>query len=164
MASGQWPGDLYVTGSLSVGGGFNIPAGAVADSQVVAGADIASAKLNHLHTKTYSQPNTTATAETQVLHVAKGAGSVVRFEAGSIAIAVGAATCTIDLKKNGTTVLSGVITLDSSNVAYTPEAGTISSADYVAGDVFTIVTTATAGGGTIPTGLYCSAAFDEAYA
>jgi hypothetical protein len=163
MSRSNIEGDLYVGGSVYAAGGVNLGAGVVADANVVAGADIDAAKLNHLHTERYAQPNTTATTETRVLHVAKGAGTVVAFSAGSIVANLTTATVTVDLKKNGTTVLSGVITLDNANVAYTPEAGTISVAPYVAGDVFTVVITATASGGTLATGAYCSASFDEAY-
>jgi hypothetical protein len=139
-----------------------LPSSCVANAQVSASAAIATSKMLHLHRIPFHQPNTTATAETRVVYVCVGAtGTILNFKAGSIAIAIGAATVTLDLKKNGTTVLSGVITLDSSNVARVVEAGTLSVTALVAGDVLEIVTTATAGGGTIPTGLFAEVTVEE---
>ena len=63
------------------------------------------------------------------------------------------ATVTVDLKKNGTTVLTGVITLDNGNTAYIPEAGSLGTATYGNDDVLTLVIVAAASGGTLPTGL-----------
>lgn len=125
------------------------------DQHIAATAAIQATKMVHQHSFKYSQPNTTATAETRTLHVAHASGTLVAFRAGSIAIAAGAATVTVDLKKNGTTVLSAVITLDSGNTARVSEDATLSVTSYAAGDWFEIVTTATAGGGTIPTGFFC---------
>lgn len=140
------------------------PAASITNAAVSATAAIDATKLEHRHRITYAQPNTSAADETIVIYNAKAAGTVNAFSAGSIAIAVGAATCTFDLKKNGTTILSAVITIDSGNTNYVAEAGTISSAAYVAGDTFTVVIDGTAGGGTLPTGVFCVAEFEEAAA
>jgi hypothetical protein len=59
----------------------------------------------------------------------------------------------VDLKKNGTTVLSGLPTLTNADAAFAFDLGTFSSTPYVADDVFTIVVTATVGGGTVGQGL-----------
>jgi hypothetical protein len=134
---------------------FVPPSGSIADDAVIAAANVAYTKLQQQKTICGNQPNTTATTETRAIYVAYGTiGTLLAFKAGSIAIAVGAATVTLDLKKNGTTVLSAPITLDSSNVARVVEAATISVPSFVAGDFFEVVITATAGGGTIPTGLF----------
>jgi hypothetical protein len=159
--SNRIEGDTYVNGNLAAQT-VTLPASAVTNASVVALAGISASKLQHQHRQVYSQPNTTATAVTQVIHHVVGAtGTVQAFSAGSIAIAVGAATVTVDLKKNGSTMLTGVITLDSANTAYVAEAGTLAGTSVVAGDVLTIVTTATAGGGTIATGLFVSVTINE---
>lgn len=160
MPETVFQGDLFVNGNLRAISA-QLPTSAVTNASVVAGAGIDATKLQHQHNKTFSQPNTAATTETKVIHVAYGAGTVIAFRAGSIAIAVGGATVTLDLKKNGTTVLSAVITLDTGNVARVAEAGTVSVTAYAAGDVFEVVATATAGGGTLPTGLFAHAVFNE---
>ena len=80
----------------------NIAPGTVVDSHIAAGANLAASKLQHQYAKTFGQPLTAATSETRVIHVCKGAvGEVVAFKAGSIGVAAGNATVTVDLKKNG---------------------------------------------------------------
>lgn len=153
---------ITLRGAVIIDGSVALPASSVTNTSVTAAAGIDASKLEHRHRETYSQPNTTATSVTQVIYTAAAAGTVNSFKAGSIVACIGAATVTVDLKKNGSTILSAVITLDSSNTAYVVEAGTINSAAYVAGDMFTIVTVATAGGGTIATGFTCIAEFEEA--
>lgn len=153
-------GDVVVPGTLYVGS-FVPSAGSVRNAGVAADAAIQATKLQHQYVQHYFKTGTAAT-ETVPIHVAYGAtGTIVAIKAGSIAIAVGAATVTIDLKKNGTTCLSAVITLDSGNTARVVEAGTLTVTDYVTGDFFELVITATAGGGTIPTGLGVVVVFRE---
>lgn len=156
-------GNVHIDGQLSCKT-LNIPSGTVNDDDVAADAAIAASKLGHQFQLTYGQPNTAATTETRVVHVVHGAAGEIRaFEAGSIAVAVGDSTVTLDLQKNGTTVLTGVITLDSGNTARVTEAGTIDPAqDTLAdGDVLEIVITATVGTGTLPTGLFASVKLRE---
>ena len=150
-------GDLRVTGNL-VAGGMTIPSNSIGDGQIQAGSPgkyISPTKYERWVERTYAQPNTTATTETKPLHAAYGAtGQVVQFVAGSIAVAAGAATVTIDLKKNGTSILTAPITLNNTNSPRVVVAASIASANYVVGDFFEVVVTATAGGGTLPTGVF----------
>ena len=90
-----------------------------------------------------------------------GGGTILNFEAGSIAVAVGDSTVTIDLLKDGVTCLSAVITLDTGNTVYTPEAATITVPAFAQTDVLTVTITATVGTGTLPTGVYCTCNFTE---
>lgn len=87
--------------------------------------------------------------------------TVLQFAAGSIAKAVGDSTVTIDLKKNGSSILSAVITLDSGNTNRLLETATLSSTALVAGDWLEIVITATVGTGTLPTGVFVRLLLDE---
>lgn len=153
MGQTRFDQDVHVNGTLSAKT-LDIPASTVIDADVSSAADIAQGKLEHQHAKNYSQPNTASTTETRVLHVVFGAsGTALDFRAASIAAATGNATHTIDLKKNGTTMLSAVITLDNANTAYIAEAGTLSVTALTNGDVLTIVHTATVGSGALPTGV-----------
>lgn len=153
-------GNVYVDGELR--SRTLIPSvGAVSNTHVAADAAIAYTKLQHLHHRQYAQPNTAAAAVTQVIHEARAAGTVLAVRTGSIAAAIGDAVVTVDIRKNGSTILSSVITLDNGNTAYVSEAGTITGTAYVAGDVFTVVVTATAGTGTLPTGLFATVLFAE---
>jgi hypothetical protein len=154
-------GDEYVDGTLSAKK-MNIPDSTVVDADIAANAAIATTKMKHLYEERYSQPNTTATSETREFHTVFGATATLKdFRAGLIGANVGAATVTVDLKKNGVSVLTGVITLDNAVAALAEVAGTIASAAGAAGDTYTIVITATAGGGTLGTGFYCQAIFEE---
>ena len=144
-------GDLHVTGTVT-GGSLTPSALTVTNASVSSTAAIAATKLEHQFALSYTQ-NGTAASATIPLHVAYGAGTIVAIKAASIAIAVGAATVTVDLKKGGTTCLSGVITLDSGNTARTSEAGSLTVTTYSADNFLELVIVATAGGGTLPTGL-----------
>lgn len=137
-------------------------AGCVLDAHVGAAAGIAASKMHHRHSKSLSQTGSAATA-THPIHVVQGAtATLLSFKAGSIAIAAGAATVEIDLKKNGASILTAPITLDSANTARVLEAGTLSATALVAGDFLEVAITATAGGGTLPTGLLVQLELDEA--
>jgi hypothetical protein len=109
----------------------------------------------------WQQPNSAATAETRVVHHAYGDGDIIAVKAGSIAAAIGDSTVTIDVKKNGTTVLSSTIVLDNANAAYTAESGTLSVLTFSAGDVITVHITISAGTGTLPTGVYVAVTLNE---
>ena len=161
MAKSTIDGDMLVRGSLLCDG-IVLPAASITNTNIAAFAAIAATKLQHQHQPCGAQPNTAAADETRVLHVVHGtSGSVVDFEAGSIGVAVGDAITTIDLKKNGTTILSAPITLDSGNVARTVEAAVISGGTLVAGDVLEVVIDATIGTGTLPTGVFWMAKIRE---
>lgn len=163
MATARIPSDLIVDGYLTVSGGLSVPAGAIGNTQVAGSAAIDASKLGHSPRKSYAQPNTAATTETRVIHVAHGAGTILEFKAGNIVKAVGDSTVTVDLRINGTTALSSPISLSSASANYTPTSGTLSDTSYVDSDVLTVVITATVGTGTLPTGVYCTLNVDEAH-
>jgi hypothetical protein len=143
-------------------GTLRLPSACVSDATVAGDAAIAVAKLLHQRVKTYSQPNTTATTETRCIHIVRGtSGTIKGFTAGTIVACSGAATITVDLKKNGSSVLASVITLDSANSARVVEDGSISSASVAVGDWLEVVITAPAGGGTLGTGLGVQLVIDE---
>lgn len=160
MPVDQNSANVVHTGEHVFQGPVTLPASVISDNQVASSASIDTAKVKHRHSKHYGQ-NGTASSVTIPIHIARAAGSVVAIEAGSIVANIGAATVTIDLKKNGSSILTGVITLDSGNTARVLEAGTISSASYVDGDFFELVIVATAGGGTLATGLGVEVTFNE---
>lgn len=159
MGTSRTDGDLYVSGILSCND-MAVPAGVVVNASVAAAAAIASTKLQHRHNKTYGQTGANADA-TIITHVAKGTGTLKTFVAGSIGLCTASNSTTIDLKKNGTTCLTAVITLDSGNTARVAEAASVSVSAYVAGDVFEIVVDKTSDSGDA-TGLFACAEFDEA--
>ncbi len=155
-------GDLRIRGTL-IPDTLTVPAGTVVNAGVSASAAIATTKVRHRHNAVWQQPNTSATAETRTLHVASLPGTINSVKAGSIVAATGNSTVTIDVRKNGTTVLTGTITLDNANTARIVEAGTVDGAqdDVVAGDWIEVVISVSAGTGTLPTGLFVQVEIDE---
>ena len=161
--------DLYVNGNLSAKT-MTVPASSVADLQVAAAANIVTSKVQHKHRHVYGQSGT-ATTVTIPVHVvrattplaggASATATVIDFRAGSIVACIGTATITVDLQKNGSSILTAVITLNSSSTARTPQAATISSGALVAGDWLDAVITATVSTGTLGTGLLVQLEVDE---
>jgi hypothetical protein len=155
----QHVGDLDITGNLTVGS-IDIPAASIGDDEISPTAAIAASKQVHRVYAKYQQSGTAVTA-TALLHTAYAAGTALAVAITTLTVAVGAATVTIDVKKNGTTILSGIVTLDTGNVAYVAETGTISVPSYATGDTYSAVVVATAGGGTLPTGLLVELILNE---
>jgi hypothetical protein len=153
MATSRHEGNLHVVGRIT-SESMTIPDSTVTDDTVASDAGIGAEKLQHQYQPRYFQSGTAAAA-TAVLHVVQGdTATLMAVDVGSVVAAVGDSTVTVDVKKNGTTVLSGTVQLDSGNSAYVPEAGTVSVSNAVDGDVYTAVVTVSAGTGTLPTGLY----------
>jgi hypothetical protein len=163
-------GNLTVRGALS-SESLSIPALTVTDAMVSATAGISAAKLEHEFRPTYAQEaSANNAAETRVVWTARAAGVVQAFEVGLVtppdtASGSGGRTAIVDLKKNGTTILSATVTLNSTTVAYALSTATISSSAYVDGDVFTVVVTAGVGTtGTYPKGVFAAMTVREAAA
>jgi hypothetical protein len=155
--------DLYVDGNLQ-GKTLTPSAGCVSNNHVSASAAIAATKLEHQYIISFAQANTTAAAETRVVHVARGTtGDILDVRAGSIGVCTGNATITVDVKKNGTSVLTNAITLDSGNAARVPEAGTLDGAqdELEADDVLEVVIAVNAGTGALGTGVFAAITLRE---
>ena len=153
--------DVYIAGDLSARS-VSLPNATVTNAMVAASAGIAASKLQHQHRVHFSQANVTAAAETRVIYRCYGAtGTLLQFAAGSIAACTGNATVTVDLKKNGTTVLSSVITLDNGNSARVAEAGTLNVTALAVGDVLEVVVAVNAGSGSLGTGLFAAVTLQE---
>lgn len=154
-------GDLTIRGTL-VAQDMVMPAGVVTSAAVQTAANIDADKLQHRHVVNYGQSGS-ATSVTMPVFVATNTCLINSIKAGSIAIAIGDSTVTVDLKKNGSTILSAVITLDTGNTARIMESGTLTGAgdDLIAGDFLELVVVATVGTGTLPTGLFVQIEIDE---
>lgn len=160
--SGIIDGDLIVRGTLNCGA-ITMPQNAIDSSQQIkAGTNISADKTEQRFFPSHAQPNSAATTETRTLFVARRAGSVNEVITGSIAKAVGDSTVTIDVRKNGSTILAGVVTLNSSSTNRVVQLGSVTSAAFVAGDWFEVVITATIGTGTLPTGVFVQLEVDQA--
>lgn len=164
--SGRQTDNQTFTGAVQFTGTVYLPIETVTNANVstsVADA-IGAAKLVHQHRAVYAQESgTTAADEERVVHVAVGAGTVLGINVGAVVANIGASTVTVDLHKNGVTVLTGLITLDSGNAAYTLEPGVIDTAAFAADSVLEIIIDATVGGGTLATGLFVAVDLSEAF-
>jgi len=158
--------DLLVQGTINAT--TNKPsAGAVADASVAAyagtGTGISASKLQQRFDSHYAQESATnAASEARVAHVVRGAnGTIQDFYAGAVVLLTGADTCTVDLKKNGSSILTAAISLLSSDTVRVAKAGSLSSASVVAGDVLEVVVTATHSSGTLPKGVFARVSVTE---
>ena len=106
----------------------------------------------------------TAVADSErPVHIALARGHVHLFAASVKTLAIGDATCAVKLYKNGVLVTGSTVTLDSGDAAMESVAASITTenAAYVEGDQFSITVDATAGTGTLATGLIVSLVMDE---
>lgn len=163
MSTSRIDGDLYVSGNIA-GKTFTPPASSITNAAVIAAAGISSSKLQHRYRPSLSQAHGTAgTTERRVVHQVVGATGTLNSVRAQLSVApIGAATHVIQVKKNGTDILSTAITLDSGNTAFIDETDTgFTSTALVNGDVLEITVTATAGGGTLGQGLHVMIDLDE---
>jgi hypothetical protein len=149
--------DYVFTGSVTFVGQVSITGGYITNTAVAAAAGIAASKLQHQHQPVVSSAdqNTTIASSRQVIHCCRGAtATITSFNACLTVLAnAGAATVTVDLLKNGTTILTAPISISSADAIRSLEAGTLSSSSLVAGDILEVDVVATAGGGTLGKGL-----------
>lgn len=139
------PGNLQVGGQLTAGS-MTAPDNSVADAAVQTPTDMDDAidanKVKHENVRTWTdhelEIDEESVAKEGYMWCASAAGTIVSIAMGSVVVATGDNTLTIDVKKNGTTILSSTVVLDSSNTNYIVEDGTLSVTTFVDGDVFTV--------------------------
>jgi hypothetical protein len=142
---------------------FNLPAGSITNALIASDAGLDADKLEHRQVARHAPGGTAASGTFPLATVYGATARRVSARAGSIAIAVGSATVTVDIKKNGTSILTGgtPVTFNSSNVARTMVDLAVTTTTAAVGDFFEAVLVATASGGTIPTGFIVELQFDE---
>lgn len=131
-------------------------AGFLEKEHVEAGAGIEASKLQHEHRCGYAQESATAAAAGDyVMHVVRGlTGTIQSFVAGCVVANVGVAVVTVDLHKNGASILTAAITIDSGDAAYAIVEGAIDTAAVVHDDVLEVVITVNEGAGTLGKGVF----------
>lgn len=154
-------GDVVIRGSLTATGAVNLPAGSVANAAIASVADIDASKMEHQYELTLSGAlGAAAATEARVIHVVYGAtGAILAFRAGAVVAAGTSTTLSIDLKKNGTTVLSAPISLSNAQAAYQLASGTVAVPGLVSGDVLTAH--ATLSGSNAAQGWFCQVVLRE---
>jgi hypothetical protein len=136
------------------GGNFQLGASTVADTNIASNAAIDVVKLKHAYyaRSTFGLKITDLpVAHESIVHVANQAG-VLRSFAALMYTHLTGGSVTIDLKKNGVSVLTAPITLDNTLTDRQIVTASFSSTPFVAGDVFTIAETISSpAGGAGPT-------------
>lgn len=155
--------DVFVAGTLAAQN-MVLAANAVRnDANVAPGAGIQASKLQHRHQITLPIfPHETDVASTRrVLYVVYAATATILKFAVGVTVAAGATTTvTIDLYKNGSSILLATFDLDNGDAAYDlVEPSGFSSADLAAGDVLEVVVTLS--GANEPKGLFAHLVLNE---
>ena len=127
-------------GARWTGGTFTLEAGVVVNESIASGAAIDADKMQHTY-----KPGTnfgfviggTPTTREEIVYVASQAGTVRGFaallnETGT------SSSITFDLKKNGVTMLSSVVTITNATADRAVTAGTLSVTSFAADDVLSI--------------------------
>ena len=157
----QIPGDVYVNGTLRANA-INMPDNSVGNSTFTVGDPLDATKQVHQYLGKLSQAGTAVT-ETKSVHQAYDVGRIVIAYATVTVAAIGAATVTFNVKKNGTSILSGAWVLTNTTTPYAQSVGTLitTAKAYGLNDVFEVTATAAAGSGTLPAGLLVTLVFRE---
>ncbi len=165
MPQATIPYDLVVQGTGSFKQ-INLPAGSVTPAALAAGAPgnyfpVSGMRQKFRRLFATASAATAATAQ-QPLHVVVGAtATAIGFEAGLITACTGNATVTVDLKINGTSILSAPVVLSDTSTARVPVSAGILTAALTSGQIVEIVVTVSAGTGTIGQGLFAVFTIDE---
>lgn len=140
-----------------------VPASSFGNTEFDGTDPLATAKQVHRYVRSLSQAHgSAAAAERRIVHRCHGAGSIVAVRVGVAVACIGDSTITVDVKKNGTTVLSAPVVLDSGNLAYTAEGGALSVTTTAADACLEVIVTVSAGTGTLGQGLSVDVIVDEA--
>ncbi len=140
----------------------DLPDGFLTNAKVLASAGISASKLQQHKTVCYAQAGTVAT-ETVILGIIRGTtGLTLAVEVSNVTANAGASTVTVDVKKNGTTILSSVVTLTSGTGAPGVETGTVTVTALADGDVLTaVITSVQSGTDALATGVAVQVDWNE---
>lgn len=158
VLAGKWYGDGCCEADFYIGG-------EIKNQRQSGGPLLQASDTDHRRVLSFSVAGTAVSA-TYPLGEMTGAGTILRASCYLIVACIGAATVTVDFLKNGVTILSSVLTLNSTHTArqvvgVSPPGSVTVFAD---GDTFEATVVATPGGGTVGTGLSGNLFVDENYA
>ncbi len=165
MVAGRTEAPLGIFDSLIVNTYISFPDGFLTNAMVQASAGLSASKLEGRLKGVCAQAGT-ATTETKVIGIIRGtSGTSIAVEATNATACSGSSTVTVDIQKNGVSILSAVITLNSSTSTTVPVAGTVSDTALVDGDIITAVITANQSGtDALATGVAVQLDYNEDYA
>jgi hypothetical protein len=155
MALSVLNGDYHINGTLS-SALFNAPSGSIRNIDIEQDAQIEASKLVQPNQPTYRETvATTASTLTIPLHSIVGTTATLNtFVAGMVVPNIGDSTVSVDLLKNGSTVLTAPISLSSADAARAQVTAAITDFDAVVGDLYEVDIIATIGTGTLGLGLF----------
>lgn len=128
---------------MRITGTMQLDAASVGDNEIKPNAAIAASKQQHVYpgrTNFGLQPTDTPVTKEFLVHVASQAGSVDTFSCRLNNVG-SASSMTFDLKKNGSSILSALVTLTNASTSNLDYFGTLSNTTVAAGDRFSIVLT-----------------------
>ena len=159
----QFQDDIQFAGTATFVGKVAFPNQTIGDAQINPSNPITAPKMEHRFQPKLAQPfGVAAAAERRAVHRAKSPGTLTALWVGLTVANAGAATVTVDLFKNGTTVLATPVVLTSATAAFVAVSAAVASAAYTTGDVFEANVTVAAGGGTLGQGVFVLPTFTEA--
>lgn len=145
-----------------------LPAGSVGDAHIDATDPLSTNKVTHQHAATYAQASGAVVADaTQLFYIARATGTIAAMKVAiDTAPTGGDKAYTVDLKKSTgggafASILSAVVTVNSSSTSLSVVAGTLSTATYAASDIFEIVVDASGSTGTQGYGVCVLVEFEE---
>ena len=146
--------ELVITDVLNVKTVLQGCTGMITNAMVKAGTGVGASKLEAWHRECWGQISTAVT-ETKVLGIIRGStGDTVGVEVTNQAACSGSSTVTVDVKKNGVSILSAVVTLNSASSITVPIAGTVTTTSLADGDIITgVITTVASGTDALATGV-----------
>lgn len=162
MATNVMEGGLTVRGPLKADS-ISVPINSVGSEQFDGADPLAVDKQRHQYSQHVRQDHGTVTVDKrQVIHVARGNGTIRSFRIGQVVANSGGGTptVTVTLLKNGANILNATLTL-TTQAAFDTNDGTFTSATYLADDVFEVNVTVAAGGGTLGQGFFAQMVVDE---
>ena len=136
-----------MAGTAKLVGTLTYPSGQITNEHVSSSAAIDSDKLQHLHKKGTNFAlaiGGTPAAYEEIVYVCEAATAAVRGFHALLNDTGTGTSVTFDLKKNGTTMLSSVVTITDAGADRAVSDGTLSATALVAGDVLSIVLAQTA--------------------
>lgn len=173
MAVDEIRGDRSYTGNVNFGGTVNLPSGTLTDTMVSASAAIAATKQVGRMSYTHAQyAGTDVVTRTEEIAIARAtsstSGSILTFSATcSTAPTGGDKAFTVDLKRSTgagafASILSAVLTFNSTKTSRVVYTATLSSTTFTVGDIFQVVVTTSGSTGSQGQGLLCQLWLDEA--
>lgn len=130
-----------MAGTAKLVGTITYPNGEIVNEHISSSAAIDSDKLQHLHkagTCFALAIAATPVAREEIVYVCEASAAVVRGFHALLNDTGTSTSVTFDLKKNGTTILSGVVTIAHTDADKTVKDGSFASTALVAGDILSI--------------------------